>query len=180
MSFESDELLTLNYVFQNLTSLSFLDLSENMISWISPDAFLHVPLLHTLRLQGNRLSVAAVSSLRGLRGLKELDLSGNTLAGPLGPSTLPRLSYLAVLSLAHNQLSSVTRGALAGLDSLGSLSLHHNQIDVLEDHAFRAIATLNELNLAHNRLDVVPIHLHFYSTHLLRLQHSCHLILYKM
>lgn len=165
-------------MFQNLTSLSFLDLSENMISWISPDAFLHVPLLHTLRLQGNRLSVAAVSSLRGLRGLKELDLSGNSLAGPLGPSTLPRLSYLAVLSLAHNQLSSVTRGALAGLDSLGSLSLHHNQIDVLEDHAFRAIATLNELNLAHNRLDFVPIHLHFYLTHLLRLQHTYHLILY--
>lgn len=89
--------------------------------------------------------------MQGLRNLQELDLSGNSLAGPLGPSTLPRLPNLAILTLAHNQLSSVTRGALAGLDSLTSLSLHHNQIDVLEDHAFRAIATLTELNLAHNR-----------------------------
>ncbi|XP_054277329.1 carboxypeptidase N subunit 2-like isoform X2 [Macrosteles quadrilineatus] len=144
-----------NISFENLTSLTFLDLSENLISWISPDAFVPLPLLHTLRLQGNRLTVAVVASLQGLRSLRELDLSGNSLAGPLGPSTLPRLPNLSVLSLAHNQLSSVTRGALAGLDALSSLSLHHNQIDVLEDHAFRAIATLGELNLAHNRIVAV-------------------------
>ncbi|KAG8338294.1 hypothetical protein J6590_005839 [Homalodisca vitripennis] len=144
-----------NTSFENLTGLMFLDLSDNMINWISPDAFMPVPLLQTLRLQGNRLGVSMVASLQGLRRLRELDLSGNSLAGPLGPSTLPRLPSLAVLSLAHNQLSSVTRGALAGLDTLSSLSLHHNQIDVLEDHAFRAIATLNELNLAHNRIVAV-------------------------
>lgn len=123
-----------------------------MISWISGDTFLTVPLLRTLRLQNNRLSIAVVSHLQGLRNLQELDLSGNSLAGPLGPSTLPRLPSLTLLSLAHNQLSSVTRGALAGLDTISSLSLNHNQIDVLEDHAFRAVPTLGELNMAHNRL----------------------------
>lgn len=144
-----------NTSFEGLTSLTFLDLSENLISWVSADAFMPVPMLHTLRLQGNRLAVNTVSNLRGLRNLKELDLSGNSLGGPLGPGTLPRLPNLQLLSLAHNQLSSVTRGALAGLDKLTSLSLHHNQIDVLEDHAFRAIPTLTELDLAHNRMVAV-------------------------
>uniref|UniRef100_A0A1B6CMM5 LRRCT domain-containing protein n=2 Tax=Clastoptera arizonana TaxID=38151 RepID=A0A1B6CMM5_9HEMI len=144
-----------NTSFEGLTSLTFLDLSENIISWISADAFMPVPMLHTLRLQGNRVSVGVVSMLRGLRNLQELDLSGNSLAGPLDPSTLPRLPNLRLLSVAHNQLSSVTRGALAGLDKLTSLSLHHNQIDVLEDHAFRAIPTLTQLDLAHNRMVAV-------------------------
>ncbi|XP_039276641.1 TLR4 interactor with leucine rich repeats [Nilaparvata lugens] len=144
-----------NSSFEGMSSITFLDMSDNVLKYVSPDAFVQLPLLRILRLQGNRLGVGVISALQGFRALEELDLSGNSLAGPLGPTTLPRLPSLHVLSLAHNQLSSVSKGALAGLDQLRSLSLHHNQIDVLEDHAFRAVGTLTQLDLSHNRMVAV-------------------------
>ncbi|GLH00738.1 Toll-like receptor 6 [Gryllus bimaculatus] len=138
-----------------LRNLTFLDLSENSLSHIAPDTFLAVPALQTLRLRGNKLTVAVVSALQGLQLLRDLDLSDNKMVGPLGPTTLPPLPALHVLQLAHNQLSSVKRGALRDLYALASLALHHNQIDVLEDHAFRELRNLVSLNLAHNRIVAV-------------------------
>uniref|UniRef100_A0A8D8ZE25 Protein slit n=1 Tax=Cacopsylla melanoneura TaxID=428564 RepID=A0A8D8ZE25_9HEMI len=144
-----------NTSFKGLSSLNFLDLSFNKLMSLSADSLSSLVTLRVLRLQGNRLTVSVVSSLQGLRTLTDMDLSHNLLAGPLGPSTVPRLSSLKVLSLAHNQFSNVTKGALAGLDKLSSLSCHHNQIDVLEDHSFRALGTLSHLDLAHNRIVAV-------------------------
>jgi Leucine-rich repeat (LRR) protein len=110
------------------------------------DAISSLPKLQTLRLRGNKLSVNALSDLEGMHSLQELDLSDNLLAGPLGAATLPALPGLRVLQLAHNQLSSVRRGALTGFTSLVSLTLHHNQIDVLEDNAFSELRTLTQLD----------------------------------
>ncbi|KAK7872707.1 hypothetical protein R5R35_002694 [Gryllus longicercus] len=141
--------------FKGLRNLTFLDLSENSLSHIAPDTFVAVPALQTLRLRGNKLTVAVVSALQGLQLLRDLDLSDNKMVGPLGPTTLPPLPALHVLQLAHNQLSSVKRGALRDLYALASLALHHNQIDVLEDHAFRELRNLVSLNLAHNRIVAV-------------------------
>nr|XP_018901320.1 PREDICTED: leucine-rich repeat-containing protein let-4-like [Bemisia tabaci] len=141
-----------NSSFEGLPNLTFLDLSDNLVTWISPNAFSSLLELQVLRLQGNRLRIGPVAALQGLHLLQELDLSSNILAGALGPTALPRLAKLRTLNLSHNQLGSVRRGALAGMDNLTSLAVHHNQIDVLEDHAFRAAGTLVELNLSHNRI----------------------------
>ncbi|XP_052126691.1 leucine-rich repeat and fibronectin type-III domain-containing protein 3 [Frankliniella occidentalis] len=146
--------------FPGLSNLTFLDLSDNLLTDISAGAFRSLSSLQTLRLTGNRLRVAPLSlslldGLEGLRGLRELDLSSNQLAGPLGPGALPRLPNLRVLNLAHNQVSSVRRGALAGLPQLSSLALPHNMVDVLEDHAFRQLGSLASLDLAHNRIVAV-------------------------
>ncbi|KAK3911064.1 Leucine-rich repeat-containing protein 15 [Frankliniella fusca] len=146
--------------FPGLSNLTFLDLSDNLLTDISAGAFRSLTSLQTLRLTGNRLRVASLSlslleGLEGLRALRELDLSSNQLAGPLGPAALPRLPGLRALNLAHNQLSSVRRGALAGLPQLTSLALPHNMVDVLEDHAFRQLGSLASLDLAHNRIVAV-------------------------
>ncbi|PSN55203.1 hypothetical protein C0J52_00629 [Blattella germanica] len=141
--------------FKGLFNLTFLELSENRLTALERDAFSTLPKLQTLRLRGNKLSVAAVATLEGMRQLQELDLSANAVAGPLGSHTLPALSGLRVLQLAHNQLSSVRRAALSGYAALVSLALHHNQIDVLEDHAFSELRTLTQLDLAHNRIVAV-------------------------
>lgn len=141
--------------FKGLSNLTFLELSENRLTQLSPDTFLPLPRLQTLRLKGNNLGVNSVSALKGLRILRDLDLSDNMLLGPLGPSTLPPLPSLHMLQLSHNQLSSVLRGALKDLYALSSLTLHHNHIDVLEDHAFRELRNLVQLNLAHNRIVAV-------------------------
>ncbi|VVC25762.1 Cysteine-rich flanking region, C-terminal,Leucine-rich repeat,Leucine-rich repeat domain, L [Cinara cedri] len=144
-----------NNSFKGSPNLTFLDLSNNSIHYISPDSFVNLPFLKVLRLQNNLLTSASTSHLQGLRSLVELDLSSNLLTGQLGPSTLPRLPNLQIISLAHNQLNSVRRGSFAGLEGIVSLTLNHNQIDVLEDHGFRAVPTLLNLDLANNRIVAV-------------------------
>lgn len=79
-------------------------------------------------MRGNRLGVSALSALRGLRNLEELDISANLLTGPLGPSLLPPMPRLRYLSVAENELKNVQQGALMGLKNLSSLSLSHNQV----------------------------------------------------
>lgn len=87
--------------------------------------------------------------------VEELDLSENSLVGPLGPDTFPKMECLRDLQLSHNSLSSIKMGALGGLSNLTSLRLQHNLIDVIEDHAFIHLSTLVCLDLAHNRIVAV-------------------------
>ncbi|XP_014287648.1 leucine-rich repeats and immunoglobulin-like domains protein 2 [Halyomorpha halys] len=140
---------------QGLTSLEYLDLSGNHLENVSSSTFIHLPRLRILRLQSNGLASSNIMKLRGLLHLEKLDLSSNALMGPLNFSSFPRLPYLMELNLAHNQISSVAREALNGLESLTSLSLKYNMIDVLEDNAFRGLFMLTSLDLAHNRMVAV-------------------------
>ncbi|KAG8232053.1 hypothetical protein J437_LFUL012004 [Ladona fulva] len=143
--------------FKGLIKLTFLDLSDNAISRVTPGVLAaSLPALRTLRMRGTRLDAANASgAVRGLSNLHELDLSGNAVKGPLSPDSLPPLPSLRTLSLARNNLTSVKKGALSGLPSLTILSLAHNQIDVLEDHAFLHFGALSKLDLSHNRVVTV-------------------------
>lgn len=85
-------------------------------------------MLRSLRMRGNRLSVSALSALRGLKKLEELDLSNNLLLGPMGPSLLPQMPRLHFLNVSENNLINVQQGALVGLKNLTYLSLSHNQV----------------------------------------------------
>lgn len=113
--------------FQGLSSLTYLDLCDNLLSQLSPQVFLALPVLRSLRMRGNRLSVAALSALRGLKRLEELDLSSNLLLGPMGPNLLPLMPKLHFLTVSENGLINVQQGALMGLKNLTYLSLSHNQ-----------------------------------------------------
>ncbi|CAK1547729.1 unnamed protein product [Leptosia nina] len=138
--------------FKGLQNLTYLDISDNQLTSISPEAFRPLVKLSVLRLRGNLLKVAALSSLKGARSLKELDVSSNALEGPLGPTTLPTLWVLKTLHLSDNTFASIRRGALSGLANLTHLNLHNNQIDVLEDYAFRHLVNLSHLDLSHNEI----------------------------
>ncbi|XP_077289677.1 leucine-rich tendon-specific protein [Arctopsyche grandis] len=144
-----------NNSFEGLSNLTFLELSDNQLTHLAPTCFHPLKTLSTLRLRGNNLNVPALAALKDLNSISELDLTKNALSGPLGPNTLPRLQSLHLLQMGHNGLTSVKRGALAGLINLTSLSLQHNQIDVIEDHAFRQLSNLTELDLAHNGIVAV-------------------------
>ncbi|XP_045506990.1 uncharacterized protein LOC123703135 isoform X2 [Colias croceus] len=138
--------------FKGIQNLTYLDISDNQLTSISPEAFKPLIKLSVLRLRGNLLKVAALSSLKGAKSLKELDVSSNALEGPVGPTTLPTLLVLETLHLADNTFASIRRGALAGLANLTHLNLHNNQIDVLEDYAFRHLTNLSHLDLSHNEI----------------------------
>ncbi|KAL6442103.1 hypothetical protein ACFW04_002428 [Cataglyphis niger] len=141
--------------FKGMSSLTYLDLCDNLLSQLSPQVFLALPILRSLRMRGNRLSVSALSALRGLKRLEELDLSSNLLLGPMSPNLLPQMPRLHFLTVSENGLVNVQQGALMGLRNLTYLSLSHNQIDVLEDHSFKYLSTLTRLDLANNRIVAV-------------------------
>jgi len=110
--------------------LTYLDLCDNLLSQLSPQVFLTLPALRSLRMRGNRLSVSALSALRDLKCLEELDLSNNLLLGPMGPNLLPQMPKLRFLTVSENSLINVQQGALIGLRNLTYLSLSHNQVSV--------------------------------------------------
>ncbi|XP_011689238.1 PREDICTED: uncharacterized protein LOC105450861 isoform X2 [Wasmannia auropunctata] len=141
--------------FKGLSNLTYLDLCDNLLSQLSPQVFLTLPALRSLRMRGNHLSVSALSALRDLKRLEELDLSNNRLLGPMGPNLLPQMPKLHFLTVSENGLVNVQQGALMGLRNLTYLSLSHNQIDVLEDHSFKYLSTLTRLDLANNRIVAV-------------------------
>ena len=100
------------------------------LSWLKR----HWPSLESLDLSFNRLPVSALCSLRVLRCLRVLDLSGNSLSQL--PDDLSFLESLEKLSLAHNSLSSASAAcnpnklfvSLATLPRLSKLSLAHNKL----------------------------------------------------
>ncbi|XP_050509661.1 protein slit [Diabrotica virgifera virgifera] len=141
--------------FEGLQNLSFVDLSDNLLTVIAPDTFDNLPQLKILRLRANQLTIVSIARLNPLSTLEELDLSENTLIGPLGPGTFSKMTSLKDLQLSHNTLSSIKMGSLQGLGSLTSLRVQHNQIDVIEDHAFSHLTSLLTLELAHNRIVAV-------------------------
>lgn len=97
-----------------MQNLTYLDISDNQLTNISPYSFKTLSKLTVLRLRGNLLKVSALLSLREAKLLRELDLSGNALEGPLGPNTIPPLEFLTSLQLSDNTFASIRRGALSG------------------------------------------------------------------
>lgn len=138
-----------------MRNLSFIDVSDNLLSKIIPNTFDNLPHLKILRIRNNRLTISIISKLNPSPTLEELDVSENSLIGPLTPKTFPKMESLKDLQLSHNSLTSIKKGALQGLMNLTSLRLQHNQIDVIEDHAFSNLGSLVNLDLAHNRIVAV-------------------------
>nr|KJB45942.1 hypothetical protein B456_007G339300 [Gossypium raimondii] len=112
-------------------SLVVLDLSEN--------SFSSVP-----------------TSIFGLQGLLSIDLSSNSLEGPI-PDYFRNISFLEVLDLSGNSLNSSTPNSLFSLNHLQFLNLSSNEIDqdvseILLSLSRCCLDCLESLDMAHNHL----------------------------
>ncbi|XP_055839235.1 uncharacterized protein LOC129907171 [Episyrphus balteatus] len=138
--------------FASLQNLIYLELSNNQISSISVRSFTNAKRLEVLKLGGNRLGdfPSSLRSLSQCYNLRQLDLSSNSINGPLSASTIPALRNLESLNLDKNLIKSIQNKALQNFSHLTSLSLRHNQIDVLQDHAFYGLGALENLDLSYN------------------------------
>ena len=89
-------------IFQNFSSLKYLDLSYGEIENIEPGTFRQLPDLRSLDLSHNHLASLASTSLDGLKKLRILNIRKNTLKHI--PDEVLNLKHLKVLDLVGNPL----------------------------------------------------------------------------
>ncbi|XP_028935140.1 leucine-rich repeat-containing G-protein coupled receptor 5 [Ornithorhynchus anatinus] len=110
-----------------------------------------------------RLRLRIDCSDRGLGGLPAalsphtsyLDLSMNNIT-KLPPNPLYNLHFLEELRLAGNGLTSIPKGAFAGLSSLKVLMLQNNRLRQVPSEALQNLRSLQSLRLDANHINSVP------------------------
>ncbi|KAL7859037.1 hypothetical protein SRHO_G00141840 [Serrasalmus rhombeus] len=166
-----------NNTFSHLTSLEYLDLSnnnltevpsglprslvllhleKNSISRIPADALTPIRNLEYLLLHNNRLRARAIDrdAFRGLKRLHTLHMYNNLLERV--PRGLPRRAK--TLMLLHNIISEIGRDDLITLHTLTELNLSYNRLTSAKLHreAFRKLRVLEALDLSGNQLQALP------------------------
>uniref|UniRef100_A0A0P5S831 Toll receptor 13 n=1 Tax=Daphnia magna TaxID=35525 RepID=A0A0P5S831_9CRUS len=135
--------------FRNCSNLEELHLQDNRLERL-PSSFQTLTLLKTLDLSHNRIRFINATSLRGLKNLHHLRLSGNQIK-TIRQASLPPLGLLKSLDVSHSSLQTVERGALDGLTGLETLYLNGNNLSSLE-HVVQNLPHLTRLNVSDNDL----------------------------
>ncbi|KAJ8375196.1 hypothetical protein SKAU_G00057760 [Synaphobranchus kaupii] len=137
---------TLDYV-RNLLSLDF---SENDIQTIPTDIFQPTPKLVWLNLAKNQLKSLPNDVIRNLHNLTYLDLSDNFIE--LHNNTFEGLYSLDTLILSGNRLSSLPSVAFHTISQLQILELSNNKLKYLPNNLFDKKDSLTDLILSNNTL----------------------------
>lgn len=111
----------------NISGLTTLDVSDNLVHDLSADTFRTLPVLGRLSLKGNGISTVHARAFTGLGNLEDLNL-------------------------ADNELLSLPNDALTPLESLQKLDLSGNQLQVLGARWFESLGRLRELDVSRNGL----------------------------
>ncbi|XP_016054673.1 PREDICTED: leucine-rich repeat-containing G-protein coupled receptor 5 [Miniopterus natalensis] len=109
-----------------------------------------------LDLSMNNISQLPPSPLHGLRFLEELRLAGNALTS-IPKGAFAGLYSLKVLMLQNNHLRQVPTEALQNLRSLQSLRLDANHISYVPPSCFSGLHSLRHLWLDDNALTEIPV-----------------------
>uniref|UniRef100_G1QLS3 Transforming growth factor beta activator LRRC33 n=1 Tax=Nomascus leucogenys TaxID=61853 RepID=G1QLS3_NOMLE len=147
-----------NHSLQPYPLLESLSLHSCHLERIGRGAFQEQGHLRSLVLGDNRLSEnykEAAAALHALRGLRRLDLSGNSLTEDMAALLLQNLSSLQSVSLARNTIMRLDDSVFQGLERLRELDLQTNYIFEIEGGAFDGLTELRHLNLAFNNLPCI-------------------------
>ncbi|KAF5291359.1 hypothetical protein FQA39_LY03510 [Lamprigera yunnana] len=161
-------------VSQIAPALTFLDLSNNLLQRIPPNAFksnelysLHLgknfittiesktfanaTLLRMLLLKENHISQLYFDSFKGLVNLLSLDLKKNRLQ-KIPTSLFADLRKLEALDLSQNSLSALDGTTFSGLQNLKLLNLSHNNLKVFENGHLFPLVRLQYLDITDTRV----------------------------
>ncbi|EEB11359.1 toll, putative [Pediculus humanus corporis] len=163
------------------SNLVILDLSNNSIDVVPPEALSGLLKLKKLYLNGNGMSLLADRALEGLISLTVLSLNNNKLVNlppelfsdkkdlkelylqnnsinVLAPGLFNDLTQLIVLDLSRNELTSewVNSATFTGMLHLVVLDVSYNRISKLEPSLFRDLYRLQILKLEGNVIESIP------------------------
>ncbi|KAG7519846.1 toll-like receptor 9 [Solea senegalensis] len=131
---ESDHTIYTHF-FQNLTNLTYLDISDNDLISISPKVLCNFPgSIQALRISDNMLKYFPWQNISALSSLCYLDLSSNFLSY-LPKEVVDFGANFILLDLSFNRISYIPEEFLIRAKSLQYLYLSHNQIKEL-DHQY--------------------------------------------
>jgi len=146
----------------NLTSLTFLDLSSNMLIGSIPSGIENMRSLSYLDLSMNMLVGSIPSGIVNMRSLSYLELSTNMLVGyvPFGIGNMRSLSYL---DLSHNMLDGSIPSGIGNMRSLSHLDLSCNMLHGDVPSGIGTLSNLTDLILSSNNFSSVLSKEHFAS-----------------
>ncbi|XP_062005970.1 probable LRR receptor-like serine/threonine-protein kinase At3g47570 isoform X3 [Rosa rugosa] len=140
-----------------LEKLSILNLGGNQLSGSVPSCLGNLTAsLRYLFLWSNLLNSTIPSTLWGLTDILKLDLSSNSLIGPLSGG-VGNLKVAVYLDVSYNHLSGSIPSSVGSLLNLVNLSLAHNNLEGLIPSSFATCLSLELLDLSQNSLSgVIP------------------------
>ncbi|XP_037540757.1 toll-like receptor 9, partial [Nematolebias whitei] len=116
------------HFFQNLTNLTYLDISNNNLKSISSEVLCNFPVsIMSLRISHNPLTYFPWQNISTLSSLCHLDLSHN-LMNELAPKAIRFGANFSFLDLSHNHITFIPENFFSEAKSLRYLFLSHNQI----------------------------------------------------
>jgi internalin A len=140
-----------------MNKLTTVNLSRNQLKKVPP-ALAEVGSLHELDLSENKFKkkYGIWEDLKGLPGLKTLNLRGNSIGPP--PEDLSVLSSLETLNLSgvslNDKLGSMVK-PLGTIPSLSALDLSNCKISEIPDEMLDLVG-LKSIDLSYNKLEEVP------------------------
>lgn len=143
------------HFFDNLPRLSYINLSNNLLTSLHSELFYRARALKRLSLTNNKLTTLHPLALLHQSKLTSLSLGGNQLK-TIPPQLCNSLKQLKILELWENELESFKPGTFNSLGRLKRMCLSHNNIHVLQPELFRHCTSLVELNLGYNKLTSIP------------------------
>ncbi|KAF5119529.1 hypothetical protein DV452_001612 [Geotrichum candidum] len=133
--------------------LSYLDLSQNLISHLENIDFSKLSSLITLDLHGNKLS-SIHESISDLKSLQCLNLSSNDLS-EIHPS-ICSISTLRQLDFSFNRLHTIPE-EIGKLVNLNDFAVNNNYIAKKLPDTFPNLVNLRDLDLRYNKLQSIDI-----------------------
>ncbi len=141
--------------FDELTSLTHLDLEFNELSTLPAGIFDGLTSLTRLGLASNRITALPAGIFDGLTSLTRLNLTSNRI-GTLPAGIFDGLTSLTRLDLDSNRITALPAGIFDGLTSLTDLRLHFNRLSTLPAGILDKNTALTNLSLASNRITALP------------------------
>ena len=151
LDLSNNSLLTIPKGISKLAQLSYLDLSNNLVSQISPGFFVASSALSTLNISGNLIISISDLSFRGLSTLSYLNLSQQKLL-KIEKNGFVDLSQLLTLDLSTNKLTEMKSHWFMPLKKLAHLYLTDNDIWQIDPLLFNLLPNIEVLHTSKSAL----------------------------
>lgn len=139
-----------SYTFNGLYVLSLLSIDNNRIASIHPEALRNCSSLQDLHLNGNKLTEVP-RVLRDVPMLRTLDLGENHIS-VITNDSFREMTHMYGLRLTENNIDNISRGVFDKMIALKILNLSRNKIQRVEPGTFKVNTNIQAIRLDGNYL----------------------------